>query len=119
MAAKTAKHRHPRFKAKWPVTIQTTGDLVEGETKDISSVGVSIHCQQPLQPNEILRIFITPPNHPTIVVSNKPNWLNSNGPDAISAGETDSCFIEVRSHDRHLLIEIIGEYFEKKDEPHP
>lgn len=114
MAPEGKRRQPPRFEAKWPVTIQTTGDLIEGETRDISTIGVSIRCQQPLQPHKILRIFITPPEHPTIVVSGKPDWSTAHGPDEISTGATDSCFIEVPSHDRQLLGEVIGKHFERK-----
>ena len=114
MQEKRERGPHRKFEARWPVTIQTTAELIEAETRDISATGVSIHYKQPLKPNEIIRLFITPPDHPAIVVGGKPLWYVSYDLDENSAHGPGVCFIEVPKHDRQILSEVIWAHFKTK-----
>ncbi|UCF02450.1 MAG: PilZ domain-containing protein [Deltaproteobacteria bacterium] len=80
------KRLYPRSKVRWPVTMTTSVATVEGETKDVSSLGAYIQCQEPLDPSENLflsvRLLAGSPLHvfAEVVWSNSPGLENKNGP---------------------------------------
>ena len=48
------RRKHPRFQARWPVSILVADGSGRGETEDMSLGGAFIRCQKPSPPNEKL-----------------------------------------------------------------
>ncbi len=55
------KRSYPRSKVRWPVTMITPKGSMEGETKDVSTLGAFIHCRQPLNPTESVLLSVQLP----------------------------------------------------------
>lgn len=72
-----ADRRTPtRIRAKWPVVVLTAKGVLLAETRDISSEGVFISCEEPLEPAEKLRVFIMAPNHRPLEIPAEVAWSN-------------------------------------------
>ena len=57
--------RYPRKTVTWPVIIKTTQRSVQGETRDVSSGGAFIYCDNPKKLNQIF--YLTIHIHPKII----------------------------------------------------
>lgn len=103
------RRNHPRKNVKWPVTLLTESDMVEGETRDISIAGISICIDKPVCLDEIIRISIRPTGHQVIEVSGKVTWSDLYGIDdqnrAVAMGVS---FVEISDQDRHFLHKVIS-----------
>ena len=109
MAKKIERRKHPRRKVKWPVNVFTDhGNIIEGETKDISPNGVFISCEEPLALNENYRIGIIPPDHQIIDITGKVIWSDLYGIDKNqTAFGMGVCFLEIPQNDHNFLDAIV------------
>ena len=106
------RRAHTRIKVRWPITVEIDDNLIEGETRDITTVGMFINCKEPLDLNETYRISILPPNRQTINLSCKVLWANlynAAGENTYGAG---FCFVKVSDEETHFLTEMLSTYFE-------
>jgi hypothetical protein len=115
MAKKSEKRLYTRFDVQWPVTIQTSNDLVEGMTVNISAAGIRIDYQRPLQAEDIIRIFVIPPDQEVIVISGELVWSDEDNVDEGSEHrEQGSCSMMVPIHDQEFLRKVIDKTVKKK-----
>jgi len=106
------RRAHTRIKVRWPITVEIDDNIIEGETRDITTVGMFINCKEPLDLNETYRISILPPNRQTINLSCKVLWANlynAAGENTYGAG---FCFVKVSDEETHFLTEMLSTYFE-------
>ncbi len=107
------KRRLPRIEVRWPVTVITEKESVEGEARNITVEGVFIHCMERLSVNQTYRLLIKPAGE-EIEVIGKLLWSNLD-----SAADRDIlpgmgfCFVKVSEGDRELLREAIQKYSRK------
>ena len=101
-----------RIKVRWPITVEINEDIIEGETRDITSVGMFINCKDPLVLNETYRISILPPNRQTINLACKVLWANLYTTDDENTYGAGFCFVKVSDEDTHFLNEMLSMYFE-------
>jgi hypothetical protein len=103
------RRRYPRINVTWPISIVLNGEIIDGETINITVDGVLISCEEPLQLNEALRISINPPNHQGIGVTGKVIWS-----DQYAIDERDAtfgmgiCFVKISEVDRHFLKDLVS-----------
>jgi hypothetical protein len=62
MAVYKEKRQFARIQVKWPATVITSNGQLAGETLDMSQVGFSIYCKEPLPIGQEFRLEIQPPN---------------------------------------------------------
>ena len=109
MNSGSEKRKHPRFNARWPITVFTDQGEIEGETINISLEGISICCEEPLHLNKIFRMSIISLDNQIIQVAGKVVWSDLYGMDdeeaAIGMGV---CFVEVSDKDRYIINDIIS-----------
>ena len=76
-----------RVKVRWPVSILTEIDTIQGETRDINTKGAFIQCQSSLPPNKSFLLNIKGPSGPTQVTA-EVVWSNirASDPDRVGPG---------------------------------
>ena len=106
------RRTHTRIKARWPITVEIDDNIIEGETRDITAVGMFINCKDPLVLNETYRISILPPNQQTINLACKVLWANLHTTDGENTYGAGFCFVKVSDEDTHFLNEMLSINFE-------
>jgi len=104
------KRKAPRIKVNWPVKITFETKSITGKVRDISTMGVSINCSDPIPVGENLPVTIMPPGGKLINVLGKIVWSDCYGLDMNNENTTLAMglsFIEISMKDRHILKEII------------
>ena len=106
------RRRNERVYVKWPVTIIMNSGTFEGETTNITTQGVGIACDEPLQLNVLYTLIIRPPNYGALEVAGKVVWSDLYGID----GDNKTvgigiCFIEISEKDRLFFNQVISENF--------
>ena len=73
MSAFQDRRRYPRAKIQWPVIMKTAQGFLTGETRDLSSTGAFVCCQESLSPDEhvSLAIITVPPSKRRLSMSAK------------------------------------------------
>jgi hypothetical protein len=74
MATNREKRQFARVEVKWPATIITSDGPLVSETIDISQVGLSIYCKEPLPSGREFRLEIQPPNRQPISATAMAVW---------------------------------------------
>jgi hypothetical protein len=106
------RRAHTRIKVRWPITVATDDITIEGETRDITTVGMFINCKEPLALNETYRISVIPPNQQSIDLTCKVLWSNLSSTDGENTYGAGFCFVKVSNEDIHFLSEVLSMYFE-------
>lgn len=106
------RRAHTRIKVRWPITVEIDDSIIEGETRDITTVGMFINCREPLGLNETYRISIIPPNRQSIDLTCKVLWSNLYSTDGENTYGTGFCFVKVSDEDTHFLSEVLSMYYE-------
>ena len=71
------KRLYQRSKVRWPVTMNTAIGTIEGETKDVSTLGAYIQCQEPLNPSESFLLSVRLPAGSPLHVFAEVVWSHS------------------------------------------
>ena len=108
MANNIEKRKHTRIEARWPITVLTDDSTIEGETRNITVVGMLINCKEPLRLNEIYRISISPPDHQNIELTCKVMWSNLYSTEGKNTYGNGFCFVKVSDKDRHFLSDFVS-----------
>jgi uncharacterized protein (TIGR02266 family) len=114
-----ADRRTPtRIRAKWPVVMLTDKGVLLAETRDISSEGVFISCEEPLSPEEKLRVFIMAPNHRPLEIPAEVAWSNPQASEQQTAPKGMGLrFSKGSSEQRGRLQEIVAQHYKTKTTP--
>lgn len=97
------RRTRPRNEVRWRVTIETVQGTIDGETRNVSSDGLLVCCEEPLRLQESYRMAILPPGHSAIGVIGKVVWSDVYGMDKDSVFGMGVCLVEVSERDRRLL----------------
>jgi uncharacterized protein (TIGR02266 family) len=118
-AAMVADRRTPtRIRARWPVVILTDKGVLLAETRDISSEGVFISCEEPLRPEEKLRVFIMAPNHRPLEIPAEVAWSNPRASEQESSRKGMGLrFTKDSSDQRERLQDIVAQHHKTKTDP--
>jgi hypothetical protein len=108
LANNIEKRKHTRIEVRWPITVRTDDSTIEGETRNITVVGMLINCKEPLRPNEVYRISISPPDHQDIELTCKVIWSNLYSTDGKNTFGTGFCFVKVSDEDSHFLSDFVS-----------
>ena len=114
-----ADRRTPtRIRAKWPVVVLTAKGVILAETRDISSEGVFISCEEPLRPDEKLRVFIMAPNHRPLEIPAEVAWSNPHASEQETAPKGMGLrFTKDSSEQRGRLQDIVTKHYQTKTAP--
>ena len=110
-------HRaHPRANLRWSVSVQLSGAVTEGVTKDISEGGAYVCCANPLGPKEVLDIVINAPNKP-LNVKAEVVWSSMSGlDDEITPRGMGVRFLNIDSEDRRIIARAVVEHLSEDTE---
>jgi hypothetical protein len=86
------KRLYPRSKVRWPVTMISSAGSMQGETRDMSTLGAFISCETPLHPTERLLLNVKLPSGSPLQVSAQVVWSQVSTP----GDEMKPCGIGVR-----------------------
>lgn len=114
---KTEKRNKPRLQVKWPITLYTKKGPVKGESRNITSAGIFIHCEEELRLNEVCRMRIRPPKKESVEVQGKLIWSNLEGLD--SRGPYSGMgfsFVKCSDKDQRLLDDVISSHLGKRED---
>ena len=104
MGAEIEKRQHPRVNVRLPIVMLCHHGRLEGETKNISCMGMFISSYEPLNKDEYLRLAFEPPRLKPIWVSGEVVWTDSEKmrgtTNAFSSGFS---FVKISDADRDLL----------------
>jgi c-di-GMP-binding flagellar brake protein YcgR len=110
-------HRaHPRANLRWTVSVQLSGAVTEGVTKDISEGGAYVCCANPLGPNEVLDMVINAPNKPLNVKAEVVRSSMSGLDDEITPRGMGVRFLNIDSEDRRIIAEAVVEHLSENTE---
>ena len=105
-------HRaHPRANLRWPVSVQLSGAVTEGVTKDISEGGAYVCCANPLGPNEVLDMVINAPDK-LLNVKAEVVWSSMSGldlDDEITPRGMGVRFLNIGSEERRIIAKAVAE----------
>lgn len=108
------RRKYHRINVTWPISIVLEGEIIDGETINITIDGVLISCEEPLQLNEVLGISISPPNHQGIEVTGKVIWSDHYAIDEQDvAFGMGICFVKISDVDRHFLKDLVSAHSKK------
>ena len=109
------KRRVPRTQVKWSVTIQTSKGTISTEAHDISAEGAFIRASNPLDLDEVFKIFIKVPNldSPLLVDAQVVWTCNRKFDHVVASSGMGVKFTQITARDRNLLEEMIS------TQPHP
>ena len=103
---------------KWPVVMLTDKGVLLAETRDISSEGVFISCEEPLRPEEKLRVFIMAPNHRPLEIPAEVTWSNPDASEQATAPKGMGLRFTKESSDQRLrLHDIVRQHYQTKTTP--
>ena len=103
------RRKHPRAKAKWPVTLQTAQGVINTEIHDISTEGAFIRCLDPLGPAQTFKMVINiPQSDRRLIVDSEVVWINDLGPDhSVRPRGMGVQFTQISGSDRQFLSRMI------------
>lgn len=103
------RRKHPRAKAKWSVTLETSQGVINTETHDVSLAGAFIRCLDPLMPEEAFKMAINIPHSDRrLIVDSEVIWVNVHGPDhSLTPRGMGVQFCQLASGDRQFLNRMI------------
>ncbi len=112
MAAAIERRKQPRIDVRWPVAVMSDQGTIRGETRDISSEGVAIFCDEPLRLDASYHIAVTPPEHAALGITGRVTWSDLYGmEDGDTAVGMGICFVELSGEDRVFLKQIVSAHF--------
>lgn len=112
MTAEIERRKQPRIDVRWPVTVMDDQGTIKGETRDISSEGVAIFCDEPLRLDKSYHIAVTPPEHTALGITGKVTWSDLYGmEDGVTAVGMGICFVELSGEDQVFLKEMVSDHF--------
>lgn len=105
------KRKDVRVEVKWPVTMETAGGSLNGETKNVSIGGAFICCQKPLSLKETFRLSMNPTNHQPVTVTAEVLWSNSNVPESEIVNRGMGVrFLGISNEDRQFISEVLADH---------
>ena len=105
------KRTHQRVEVQWPITVFTDKGVIEGETINITSAGISFSCDEPLSLNETYRIFVMPIENQAIELKGRVVWSDVYGIDDKNGTVCIGfCFIEISDEDRQVIEDLTEKY---------
>jgi hypothetical protein len=109
VGATIERRKEPRIDVRWPVAVMSDQGTIKGETRDISSEGVAIFCDEPLRLDASYHIAVTPPEHAALDITGRVIWSDLYGmEDGNTAVGMGICFVELSGEDRGLLKQIVS-----------
>ncbi len=104
-------HRaHPRANLRWTVSVQLSGAVTEGVTKDISEGGAYVCCANPLGPNEVLDMVINAPDK-LLNVKAEVVWASMSGlDDEITPRGMGVRFLDIGDEEKRIIAEAVAEH---------
>ncbi len=106
------KRKSPRVEVRWPINLSNVQETIEGETINISSDGISLCCDDPLELNSIFNISIMPLNQSMIEIKGKVVWSDCYGIEDDTTYGIGICFVEISGEDQKRFNELLSVFLE-------
>ena len=90
---------------KWPVTIQTSQGLIEGESRNLGAGGAYIYCDQTPKSGELIDLTIKPPDRPSLQITAEVLWKDKVVPPGIGVR-----FVEISENDCQFLYNVVSNH---------
>jgi hypothetical protein len=104
----------PRIKIKWPVTVKTAEDSMDGVTLDLGPDGAFVSCAKPLRINEVFDLVINVPDQP-IEAKAKAIWSKIYGPDDDTTPRGMGVrFIQISGEHHRVIANVALEYLKSE-----
>ena len=95
--------------------VLTAKGVLLAETRDISSEGVFISCEEPLNAEEKLRVFIMAPNHRPLEIPAEVAWSNPHSSEQETTPKGMGLrFTKDSSDQRGRLQDIVAQHYKSK-----
>jgi hypothetical protein len=110
MAADEDRREGKRTDVQWPVSVDPGSGPITGETVNISENGVSICCDEGIPLDQVVQMWIMPPDHRIVKVSGRVRWSDLCGIDdqnkPVGLG---ICFLEIDNADRTFFRRMVAD----------
>ena len=104
----------PRIKIKWPVTVKTAEDSMDGVSFDLGADGAFVSCARPLRLNEVFDMVINAPDQ-AIEAKAEVIWSNIYGPDDdITPRGMGVRFIQISGEHRRVIAKVALEHLKSE-----
>ena len=104
MADHVENRERLRVRAKKPVVILTSENMIEGESRKITQTGIFLTCKEKLPKNETYTMAIKLSQKESVIVKGELMWSNL---DSLRLGsplaDVGMFFIKILEEDRHLF----------------
>lgn len=101
----------PRIPMCWPVVLMTPQGSVKGMSEDISTGGVLILCQEPIDTENEVEITAKLSKDHEMSLSAKKIWSDGFLADDTIYYETGFCFTEISQDNREIIASLVEESF--------
>jgi hypothetical protein len=113
----TEERKSPRSEGIWPVVILTGRGAIVAETRNISPQGAFIFSDQPLPPEEKIRLLIMFPNRRYLDIPAEVTWSYPYG----SEKDVTPCgmgvrFTEISAQDQEFISSLSSGYLKEEGE---
>jgi hypothetical protein len=108
MTTALGRRQYARVAVRWPVTLLTSQNKIEGKTENVSPAGAFLCCKEPPVSQGNLRMVIKIPGHQPIQVTGKVVWSKDVNPKEEGYGfGAGVSFTKISTNDSQFLSEVI------------
>lgn len=115
MSGEFERRTELRTEIKWPVTLLSTQEKVDGEIQNVSPIGAFVSCKEPPPLEGSFFIIIKPPNRQTMSIAGKVIWSTILEP--LEGGSTHGIgiqFTNMTPADRKFLSSLVTIHYREK-----
>lgn len=115
MSEELDRRTQPRAEIRWPVTLLSTQDKIDGEIQNVSPTGAFVSCKEPPPLEGSFFIIIKPPDRQTMSIAGKVIWSTilepQEGDSSLGIGIQ---FTNMTSTDRKFLSSLVTLHYKEK-----
>lgn len=115
MSGEFERRTQPRTQIRWPVTLLSTQDKIDGEIQNVSPTGAFISCKEPPPLEGSFFIIIKPPDRQTMSLAGKVIWSTILEPlEGNSTLGIGIQFTNMTPADRKFLSSLVTLHYKEK-----
>jgi len=108
---RSEKSNQKKIKVRWPISVITGRNIIEGVTRNITDAGILILSKEPLRMNELYRITVRLPNYLDRMLTCKVIWSNLYGINPVNEiYGMGYCFLQASNRDRMFLTDVVSDF---------
>lgn len=115
MSGEFERRIQPRTEIRWPVTLLSTQDKIDGEIQNVSPTGAFVSCKEPPPLERSFFIIIKPPDRQTMSLAGKVIWSTILEPLGVDATHGIGIqFTNMTPADRQYLSSLVTLQYKEK-----